>query len=242
MNLRIINVGNRIINNYIIEINERYLLIDTGYQEQFKNFCKKLELNNIGLEEIAYIFLTHAHDDHAGFLNELLDNSNAKVILNEKAVQRLKIGQNSFEGGCSSYLSLFFCKIMRLFGKGEHKFPSVDSKKRYMILNADSRAEIEEKLSASIIDLPGHTTDSIGLLLNDGSLFCGDAAMNGFPSKNRITIWIENLDEYKESWRKILRRKPVMIYPSHGKPFVRADIEKNFKKLDKVKLHALKSN
>ncbi len=237
--MEIINVGNRVNNNYLIKLDKGYLLIDTGYPEQFNSFSKKLSKNHISLKDISYILLTHAHDDHAGFLNELLDNSDAMVILHPQAVDRLKIGQNSFDGGCTSYLALTFCRIMKLLGKGEHRFPVVDRAERYMVLDEWTQSVIEEKLSGTIINLPGHTRDSIGLLLKDGLLFCGDAAMNGFPSLNRVTIWIENLNDYKKSWEVMLNNNPAKIYPSHGKPFMKNDIKKNMHKLGEIKLYSL---
>jgi|SRR6056297_480715 len=239
--MKIINLGNILSNNYIIKMGGEYLLIDTGYPEQYDGFIKKLYKYNIHLEDISYILLTHAHDDHAGFLNKLLNNSNAKVILNPKAVVRLKRGQNSFKGGCSSYLALLFCKVMKLLGKGDHKFPTVDRLDRYIILNNSNKLALEEKFNVSIINLPGHTSDSIGLLLEDGTLFCGDAAMNGFPSLNKIIIWIEDIKEYKKSWKLILEISPKKIYPSHGKPFMKEELKKNINKIDNIKLYPLKN-
>lgn len=238
--MEIINVGNRVNNNYIIKLDKGYLLIDTGYLEQFHSFSKKLRKHNIQLRDITYILLTHAHDDHAGFLNELLDHSDAKVILHHLAVDRLRVGQNSFDGGCSNYLALTFCKILKLFGKGEHRFAPVDRKDRYIIIDEVTQPIIEEVLTGSIINLPGHTIDSIGLILKDGSLFCGDAAMNGFPSLNRIIIWIENVKEYRKSWEAMINYNPSKIYPSHGKPFKIEDLKKNMHKLEKIKLYSLK--
>lgn len=238
--MEVINVGNRINNNYIIKLKKGYLLIDTGYPEQFKNFCNKLRKHNIELKDISYILLTHAHDDHAGFLNEILDNSEAKVILHQQAVERLKKGQNVFKGGCTSYLALTFCRVMKLLGKGEHRFPPVDRSNRYIVLDDFTQPIIEEELSGQIINLPGHTIDSIGLLLKDGSLFCGDAAMNGIPSMNRIIIWIENLNDYMKSWKVMINCNPSKIYPSHGKPFDKTDLNKNLHKINKINLYTLK--
>lgn len=238
--MEIVNVGNRVCNHYLVKLRHGYLLIDTGYQEQFKNFSRKLKEHHIQLKDISYIFLTHAHDDHVGFLNEVLDNSQAKVILHPLTVERLKQGQNSFEGGCSSYLALTACRIMKLLGKGEHRFPPVDRPERYIILDDSSKPWIEEQLSGKIINLPGHTIDSIGLLLKDGSLFCGDAAMNGFPSMNRVIIWIENLEDYQKSWEVMIKLNPTKIYPSHGKPFSKKDLEKYKRKLERIKLYPLK--
>jgi len=238
--MRVINVGNRISNIYMVKLEKGYLLIDTGYPEQFPGFCKKLNKNGIELSEILYVFLTHAHDDHAGFLNELLDNTSAKVILEKHAVERLWVGQNSFDGGCASYLSLITCKVMEMLGKGEHVFPSVYRKERYIILDDISQPKVERELSSKILSLPGHTIDSIGIMLDNGHLFCGDAAMNGFPSRNRMTIWIEDLSEYLNSWHTMIKHNPSMIYPSHGKPFKVNDLKKYMHKAGKTRLYPIR--
>lgn len=129
---------------------------------------------------------------------------------------------------------------MKLLGNGEHRFPPVDRPKRYIVLDDSTQLIIEEQLLGTIINLPGHTIDSIGLLLKDGSLFCSDAAMNGFPSLNRIIIWIENLKDYRNSWEVILNNNPSKIYPSHGKPFMKEDLKKNMHKLAGINLYSLK--
>jgi len=69
----------------------------------------------------------------------------------------------------------------------------------------------------------------MGLLLSDGKLLCGDAAMYGFPSTGRQTIWIEDKSEFFKSWDTMIKLKPVKIYPSHGRPFAASDLEKYMK-------------
>ena len=64
--------------------------------------------------------------------------------------------------------------------------------------------------------------------------------MNGFPSTDRITIWLENLEDYKKSWETIIRLNPKKIYPSHGKSFKVEDLKKRISNLDRVKLKPLK--
>jgi len=237
---RLLNVGNMIGNIYLIEMQKGYLLIDTGYREQFDRFEKALKKRSIAMKDIQYIFITHAHDDHVGFLNQLLEKTNAKVILHPEAVERLKAGQNSFEGGCSSVQAWIFCQLMKLFGKGEHRFQPVDASERYIVISEGTLPDIEKTLFAKVIALPGHTKDSIGLLFDNHALFCGDAAMNGIPGRNHVIIWIEDLDEYKASWKKMTNLEFQKVYPSHGRPFAKEQLVKCEEKLDKIRLYSLK--
>ena len=234
-NMEVINLGNRIVNNYLLKMDDGYLLIDTGYPENFSGFLKNLKKQKIQITEIKYILLTHAHDDHAGFLGELMKLTEAKVILKSDAIYRLSLGVNSFDGGYSGKLALFTSKIMAIMGKGEHKFPPVNDKGRYIIADEEN-PKLSKILGGEVVCLLGHTKDSIGFLTNDGILFCGDAAMNGIPSINRITIWIENLDEYIKSWNRMIELDPKIIYPGHGKPFFKEDLQKYLKKLHRVKI------
>ena len=237
--MKIVNLGSRVVNNYLISTEVGYILIDTGYEGGFKRFTNKLNKLRISPKDIRYIFLTHAHDDHAGFLNEVLAATDAKVILHPKAIERLKIGQNSFEGGCSSRLASLFCKILALCGKGEHKFPAIKPEYLPRLITTDSEEFRALQLPFKILETPGHTADHISLLIGD-TLFCGDAAMNNFPSIKRVIIWIENLQQFKQSWQTILAAAPKTIYPSHGKPFPARDLQKYLPALDKIKLRPLK--
>lgn len=74
---------------------------------------------------------------------------------------------------------------------------------------------------------------------NDNYPFCGDAAMNNFPSIKRTIIWIENPDDYKQSWEKMIALNQKMIYPVHGKPFPTEDLKKYRAYLDKIRLFPL---
>lgn len=211
--MRIYNVGSRIMNTYVYAIETGYVMIDTGYEHNFKNVIKRSKKQGIEMSEIKYVFLTHAHDDHAGFLNELLSNfPNIKVIINVKALPTLLKGQNSFVGGCSSMLSLIFCKIMKLFGKGKHLFPAIDKQylDRFIKVSSQNISSIENELKGKILFTPGHTSDSISLKIGR-IIFCGDAAMNGFPSQKKITI-----------------------------PFKKSDLAKYRNLISKVKLYKLK--
>jgi hypothetical protein len=45
--------------------------------------------------------------------------------------------------------------------------------------------------------------------------------MNGFPYRIGpvMSLWAEDVNAIKESWRLLLARGGKQIYPAHGKPF-----------------------
>ncbi len=240
--MKIINLGNRIVNQYLIELNDGYLLIDTGYASGYKRFIKKLSKHRIQKEQIKYVFVTHAHDDHIGFLGELLINfPHITLITNAKSRERFSEGHNRFIGGCTSLRAYLFCKFMGLIGKGKHTFPIINET-NCKIIDCDKLDNLQSYgIGADILFLAGHTDDQMGLLFDDGTLFCGDAVMSGFPSKHGIIIFIENLEDYKSTWDKIIENKKIKIlYPSHGKRFHVSKLKKNKKYLEKIRLRELK--
>lgn len=236
--MKIYNIGNRIVNNYIIETTEGYVVIDTGYAENYALFLKKLQKLNIDKKEIRYIFITHAHDDHVGFLNELKNDTKATLVMHRESPERLLAGHNKFVGGCSGLLAKIFVESMRLAGKGKHEFPvvKIDETDKVILWNGQNQFFKQQGIGLEIISLPGHTSDSIGLLTDNGLLFCGDACMNGIPSVRRNIIWIENVEDYRQSWNTMIQSPAEVIYPSHGKPFPKSDLLKYRKYLEKIKL------
>lgn len=239
--MKIINAGNVIMNTYVYPTADGYVMIDTGYEHSLKAVEAALGKKGIRLEDIKYLFLTHAHDDHAGFLNELMAKNTAlKVIMSDRSMPTLKRGQNSFEGGCSTALAWIFCKLMGLFGKAEHRFPAIDDKynDRFVEITEDNKKKLEQILCGKIIFTPGHTADSISLRV-DNVIFCGDAAMNDFPSVRRLIIWIENKEAFEKSWEALLCENADKLYPAHGRPFPLSDLARYKKHISKLRLRKL---
>ena len=238
-----LNAGSRIVNNWIYPLGNGYVLIDTGYENGFAHFKKRLAKMQIDPRQIRYVFLAHAHDDHAGYLNEILSQCpDAEIVMSDKALERLYRGQNSFCGGCTGRLALFFCVLMKLVGRGRHLFPAIKQEYqcRCIQVTGQNRKQVELSLQGKIIDTPGHTADSISLLLNDGSLFCGDAAMNGLPSLHKITIWAEDKTAFWRSWETVIALRPKRIYPGHGKPFPYGGLKANLDRAKSMELLPLR--
>ena len=72
-------------NCYLLPVENEYLLIDTGYDYEWELFTKELKKVNIELSQIRFLFITHAHDDHVGLVNQLIEhNPEIKIICSEK--------------------------------------------------------------------------------------------------------------------------------------------------------------
>ena len=224
MDIRIHNIGGYIVKNYLLETPAGWVAVDTGYPGGEKAFLQRFQ-KLARLEELKYVFLTHAHDDHAGFLNALLQQTSAKVMLHPAGIPALESGKSNDPPGAG-----YSSRMAALFGmfKKEFAFPPVRSGERAVFVSgAEDQVFQALGLPIRILFLPGHTKDSIGLLLEEtGELLCGDAAMNALISPKRHTIWIEDAEEFGRSWDKILSCCPTRIYPSHGTPFSPRDLKK----------------
>lgn len=224
MEIRIHNIGGYIVKNYLLQTPIGYIAIDTGYPGGETAFLQRFQ-KLAGLEELHYIFLTHAHDDHAGFLNALLEKTRANVILHPAGIPALEAGKSNDPPGAG-----YSSRVAALFGvlKKEFSFPPVQLKDRAVFVSGEEDQMFKALgLPIRILFLPGHTKDSIGLLMEEtGELFCGDAAMNAVISLKRHTIWMEDAKVFGGSWDKMLSCNPTRIYPSHGTPFSPRDLQK----------------
>ena len=224
MEIRVHNLGGYVLNNYLLETPLGVIAIDTGYPGGAQGFLRRFA-RHWPLTELKYVFLTHHHDDHAGFLKDLLAACDARVVLHPLALPQLRAGKNAEPPGAgySSRPASWFSLI-----KKDFSFPPVDPGERAIPVESEADQPFERLgLPLKILMLPGHTTDSIGLFLPEtGQIFCGDAAMNAVISVARHTIWIEDPTRFGASWDRMLALSPTRVYPSHGVPFPPKDLLK----------------
>lgn len=226
--MRVFEIGHYVLRNYVLETPIGLVAIDTGYPGGLERFEKKFE-QIAPLKDLKYIFLTHAHDDHAGFLADLLEQTEAKVILHPKAAPVLQKGENTEPPG-SGYSS----RLAATFGifKKEFRFPPVGgellAERAQYVAPGSGQFFLSRDVPLRILFLPGHTADSIGLLNEEtGALYAGDAAMNAVISRKKHTIWIDDADAFGKSWDVMLAAKPTKIYPAHGNPFPPSQLRKH---------------
>ncbi len=97
--MKCVNIGNRVLNNYLIKTGKGWIAVDTGYAGGLQRFLTGLQKNGIEPQEIKYIFLTHVHDDHAGYLEELMQATGATLVMDMLSPDRLLTGHKSRRSG-----------------------------------------------------------------------------------------------------------------------------------------------
>jgi len=213
---------------YLLKCTGGYLLIDVYYPGYYAKFEKKLEQIGIATSEIKYLLLTHHHDDHAGFAAELVRHTGCQVIAHRNALSALEKGESEDTGKPVNRRLQIVLAFYMLYHK-EFKFPPVRLAERDIIIEGDNNEFLKGiGIDGVILHTPGHTRDSISVLLSDGSAFVGDAAMNflRWTGVGNRPIYIEDIDIVYESWRKLRERGARVIYPSHGNCFSAAKLDK----------------
>ncbi len=214
-----INLG--ITKCYLVEFPEGYLLIDTSYTKDYRKFLKALNRIGVDIYKIKYLLLTHHHDDHAGFAAELVEQTGAKIIVHKNAVHPLKKGVSERTvrsiNRCVKILFSIYMMFHRSF-----IYPSVTVTEKDIVLSGDDFSLLEKLgINGRIVYTPGHTRDSISVILNNGFSFVGDVAMNflNICGIKYRPLFTEDIDAVFESWKKLIENGARILYPAHGKPF-----------------------
>lgn len=186
--MNIVHVGYSSANYYVLGAHSPRLLIDAGWPGTLPRLLAHLRRQDIPLQEIRYLLATHYHPDHAGLAQELKEQGVRLIVL---APQVPAI----------SALNAFMTKRLGRFEITLHDNLLLDS--------AESRAFLRGlAIGGEIISTPGHSDDSVTLVLDEGIAFTGD--LHPIPSHER------DRDDVAQSWSKIRSLNVRVIYPGHG--------------------------
>ncbi len=204
---------------FVLKINEGYLLIDTGMPGNTGKIASGMKKMGAELSEIKYIFLTHHHIDHVGSLQEIREKTGAKLILHKNALPYMEKGISQV-GKPVHFIAALMNKVFTLMG-GSGYSPIFSGKDDIIITDDDDETLRKLGLKGKILFTPGHTDDSISILLDDGTLFCGDTCN---------PLFVDNGEDLRKSLIKIVESDVKKVIPSHGPPldaeFIRKDMNK----------------
>ncbi len=184
-------------NTYVIHGTKGDLLFDTGWAGTFSSFCKALGENNIALQNIKYILISHYHPDHMGIAQEIADKG---CVIAAADVQ-----------------TEFIHSADHIFEKEDNKdFVPIDDTRIKIVPVRKSRAFLKSLgIPGEIIHTPGHSDDSISLWLDkEKTLLVGDLAP-------LYELEMHQGTQTAESWEKLLKLKPDKIYYGHARPYLK---------------------
>ena len=193
--MNIFNVGSNGINLYLLDSGTHRLLVDSGFPGKLNDLGRAMRPSGFRVQDIDYLVVTHFHVDHAGAVQEL-KNSGVRFVLFDiqihaiQAMERMVLGKWPY-----TPLMMLNQTVLKL----------EDS--RSWLRNLDFRGQM--------IHTPGHSDDSISLLLDSGEAFTGDLRSEA--------LIMEEKSEELYSWGLLKNHGAVKIFPSHGNSY---DIQK----------------
>jgi len=187
--MNILNVGYDSTNYYLLVIKGGKLLVDNGWPGTLPKFLSVLKRKDVSPNEIKYLLVTHFHPDHSGLTQEL-KNMGASLILMETQVNFIAAMEDLYKAKKLPYHPITPEKVTIL------KFS--DSRKFFATLD----------LEGEIISTPGHSDDSITLILDEGFAFTGD-----LPHR---FVLPEDDQTSRQSWDRIYQHKITRLFPAHG--------------------------
>lgn len=195
-------------NSYLVSTDKGVAVIDTGMPGNEKKIVEYA--SGIGIEpgKLQYIILTHPDIDHSGSAAKLRSLTNAKVAIHEADAPRLA-GEK---------------KLKEVKGAMGVLFGLMSPIMRFTPLKADTLLKDSDRvLDLEVIHTPGHTDGSICLYRENEAIFVGDAMRTDSSGRPHLPskAMTANMEQARESVRRISERKYSFLLPGHGPPMTK---------------------
>lgn len=210
---------------FLLPCQDGYLQVDAGYEHDYPIYRKNLAKAGVRLENLRCLALTHHHDDHAGFLNELTRDAAITIIAHKQAEALLKTGKNDRTRGggyINGFIKLAAGLKMRFDPRWTLTFPPFTLREQDILLAGDDDQVLRGLgLAGQVLYTPGHCVDHIAIVLDHGEAFCGDAAASFllWAGTHYCTVFMTDMEAAYHSWQKMLDAGAQIIFPAHGRPF-----------------------
>ena len=188
--MNIVNVGYDSTNYYLLGDRNR-LLVDIGFPGSLPKLVNACKRKSVAFTEIKYLLVTHYHPDHGGLAQELKQKGIRLVVL-----------QNQ----------LAWIPLMAGTMKPAQHYQEIDLRDNLVLEYEQSRKFLLGLgVSGEIIHTPGHSEDSLSLVLDEGLAFTGDLHLPGMADDPQGQI--------RQSWEKLNALGVKVVYPGHGPQF-----------------------
>jgi glyoxylase-like metal-dependent hydrolase (beta-lactamase superfamily II) len=184
-----VNVGYRSTNYWVVSAGPSRLLVDLGYPGTMGTMRANLNRIGVPFKEIRYGLATHYHIDHAGLAQEF-KRAGVPLLVLETQVGSIP--------------------LMESWIKPRDQYVDITTHDNVTISFAESRSVLDRiDIAGEILPTPGHSADSVSLLLDDGSAFTGDLTPPPLARE-------DDADVVAASWQLLRERGATRVYPGHG--------------------------
>lgn len=179
-------------NTYVIVGEWGTLLFDTGWAGSFSKLCKALGQKGLRLQDMDYLLISHYHPDHCGIAQEIAEQGVTLIAMESQ----------------KGYLH----EADKVFAKENRKefLPIRDNAVKWLTFSESADFLERMGLNGQILSTPGHSADSISLILDKEAAFVGDL----YPL---YELEAHEEVEVKDSWQQILAFRPKRIYYGHAR-------------------------
>ena len=192
--LNIVNAGYASTNYYVIETDQAKLLVDVGWPGTLPKLDHTLKRIGIPLSSITHLLVTHYHPDHAGLAQEL-KLKGVKLIVLENQVAAIP--------------------ALKQYMKPENNYLDITLDDNVHVQTSESRLFLWGLgIEGEIITTPGHSDDSITLILDTGAVFTGDLPPEFIAEQ--IAPAAKKSWAAQQSWAEIRGHNARVVYPAHG--------------------------
>ena len=206
------------VNCYLIETDAGFILIDTGYSTSRNFLDRELEIEGCRPGNLKLVILTHGDIDHTGNCAYVHKKYGAPIAMHVGDMGMAGRGDMSYGRKPNIILAMLLKRMPLLFGM----ISLFSDSSRYEGFRPDLALDegfdlTKYGLKASVIRLPGHSAGSIGILTDEGDLFCGDLLTNmGKPELNSI---MDDRSAASASVELLKGMNARTILPGHGDRF-----------------------
>lgn len=204
-------------NSYLIFTDKGNILVDTGRKNKKSILLKNLK--SLQIESIDWLILTHTHFDHCENAHFLQNKFKCKIVVSDKGYPMAERGYafhprgtNPFTKAISRLGNQFFLRLSHY-----QKFIPDHTYDEFFSFSIPG-------IDIDLLATPGHSDDSISIIVNDEVALVGDA-MFGIFKKSIFPPFADNPAEMVESWEKLLETECHAFLPGHGSEIKRELIE-----------------
>lgn len=201
---------------YVVQ-DKGVIMIDGGFPKEAKAFRRAMSEIPIDPSAIQLLVLTHGHFDHMGSARDIQEMTGASIAVHHTEKDWVERAPPVWPPAASPWGHVMRALLKPL----TPLLYDVPATPVDLVLGDEGLSLAEYGIPGRVIHTPGHTAGSVSVLLETGDAFVGCMAHNNLPFRFNpgLPIFAEDLEQLRESWKRVLDQGVKTIYPAHGDPF-----------------------